>query len=292
MEPFRAVPVRLRNGHRSRRVAILGLQPGGRRRLNRLLDDRGRDVPVPSDGVLLSAKLAEVLDVRPGGAVVAEVLEGERPVRPLPVVALIDDFAGINAYMDLRAANRLLREGDVISGADLSADPAATDALYATLKVMPRVAAVTVKAASLRSFEQTLAENMRMMRTFHLMFASIIAFGVVYNTARISLSERSRELASLRVLGFTRHEISAILLSELAVLTLLAIPLGLAAGYGMAYLVSLALNTETYRFPLVIRAATFGYAAVVTAAAALASGLVVRRRLDRLDLVAVLKSRD
>ena len=144
----------------------------------------------------------------------------------------------------------------------------------------------------MRGFERTIAQNIRMMRTFNLAFSAIIAFGVVYNTARISLSERSRELASLRVLGFTRREISAILLSELATLTLLAIPAGLLLGTAFAAALSASMDTESYRFPLVIRPSTFGYAAAVTAAAALASGLIVRRRLDRLDLVAVLKSRD
>jgi putative ABC transport system permease protein len=292
VEPFRTVPVRLRHGHHSRRLALQGMPPRSSRELSRLLDVNGREVDVPADGVLLSAKLAEVLGVKPGQAVTAEVLEGERPVRELPVVATVDDASGINAYMDLRAANRLMREGDVISGAALSTDPAATDALYAALKQMPRVAGVGVKAASMRSFEQTIAENIRMMRSFNLAFAAIIAFGVVYNTARISLSERSRELASLRVLGFTRREISSILLSELATLTVLAIPLGLLIGTAMAAALSASMDTESYRFPLVIRPATFGYAAVTTAAAALASALIVRRRIDKLDLVAVLKSRD
>jgi len=292
VEPFRSVPVRVRHGHRSRRIAVQGMPPRPQRQLARLIDVRGRETDVPPDGLLISGKLAEVLAVRPGDTVTAEVLEGERPVYDLRVVAVIDDVSGLNGYTTLRAANHIMREGDVISGAALSADRAEVGALHARLKQMPRVASVAVTAASMRSFEQTIAENIRKMRLFNLVFAAVIAFGVVYNTARISLSERSRELASLRVLGFTRREISSILLSELAALTLLAIPVGLAAGWGFSALICLMLDTETYRFPLVITPATYGYAAVVTVVAALASGLVVRRRLDRLDLVAVLKSRD
>jgi putative ABC transport system permease protein len=292
-EPFRAVGVRLRAGHRSRRVGLMGLAPQDDRQLYRLLDDDLRAVELPPDGLLLSAKLAEVLEVRPGGTVTVEVLEGEQPVRQAVVSGLIHEYGGTNAYMGLRALNRLVRESDVISGADLLVDPAAAQRLYSTLKNTPRVASVAVKEASLRSFNETLARNIRLVQVFYAAFAAIIAFGVVYNTARTSLSERARELASLRVLGFTRGEISMIMLSELATLTLLAIPVGLAIGYGLAALLAeVALDTETYRFPLVIRPSTYGYAAAMTAAAALASALVVRRRIDRLDMVSVLKSRD
>ena len=291
-EPSRTVPVRLSHGHRSRRTVIFGLTARRTRELSLLLDLEGREYEVPADGVIVSAKLAEVLGVRPGETVTAEVLEGERRVRELPVVATVNDVSGINAYTELRAANRLAGEGDMITGADLSTDPAASAALYAALKSMPKLSTVSFRGASMRSFERTIAQNVRLIRAFNVTFAAIIAFGVVYNTARISLSERSRELASLRVLGFTRREISSILLSELAALTLLAIPIGLAAGYGLAFLVSLGMETETYRLPLVIDPSTYGSAAVITAAAALASGLLVRRRMDKLDLVAVLKSRD
>jgi putative ABC transport system permease protein len=292
-EPFRAVGVRLRAGHRSRRVAVLGLTPHEDRQLYRLLDQRLRPVELPPDGLLLSDKLAEVLEVRPGDTLTVEVLEGQRTVRDVVVSDLIREYAGTNAYMPLRALNRLVRDGDVISGAELSVDPAASQRLYATLKNTPRVASVAVKEASLHSFQETMARNIRMVQVFYAVFAGIIAFGVIYNTARISLSERARELASLRVLGFTRREIAFIMLLELATLTAAAIPVGLALGYVFAALLAaFALDTETYRFPLVIHRATYAYAALMTAAAALASALIVRRRIDKLDLVAVLKSRD
>jgi putative ABC transport system permease protein len=167
------------------------------------------------------------------------------------------------------------------------------DSLYAELKATPRVAGVTVTKAALESFRQTIAENLLRMQMFIVVFASIIAFGVVYNSARIALSERSRELATLRVLGFTRAEISFILLGELAVLTLVAIPIGLVLGYGLAYLViHFAYDTELFRIPLVVTRFTYGFAATITLITAVLSGLVVRRRLDHLDLVAVLKSRE
>src|SRR5262249_54536890 len=157
-----------------------------------------------------------------------------------------------SAYMELRALNRLMREGRTVTGAFLAVDSRYEEDLHKKLKATPRVAGVTVKKATVKSFWETVAENLMIQRLFNVIFACVIAFGVVDNNARISLSERSRELATLRVIGFTRTEISAILLGELAVLTLAAIPVGLAMGYGFAVLVVWALDTDLYRIPLVI----------------------------------------
>lgn len=289
-EPVRTVPVRMRFEHRSRLLAITGLRPEPH--LFRPLDRSGQPVPLPERGLVLSTTLADVLGVRPGQEVQVEVMEGNRPVRQIPVVALVEDYAGTSAFMQLRALQRLLREEDAISGAFIAVDTQGQDDLYRRLKETPLVAGVTLKRAALQSFQETLAENLLRMRLFNILFASIIAFGVVYNSMRIALSERSRELATLRVIGFTRAEISWLLLGEAALLTLAAIPLGLLLGYGFAALATWTLQTEVQRFPLVVDLSTYGYAALVILVAACISGLVVRRRLDRLDLIAVLKSRE
>jgi putative ABC transport system permease protein len=239
---------------------------------------------------VVSEKLAELLLVKAGDPVTVEVLEGERPSREVVVAGVVRDFSGTAAYMDLRALNLLMREGPVITGAFLRCDPNRTDDLYAKLKSTPRVSSVSSQRAALASFEETVSENLLRMRFFNVLFGSIIAFGVVYNTARITLSEHRRELATLRVIGFTRGEISGILLGEIAVLTLAALPVGMAAGYGFAALATFALETETQRFPLVVSSATFAFAVTVTLLASVFSGLVVRRRLDELDLVSVLKA--
>jgi putative ABC transport system permease protein len=287
-EAFRAVSVRLRSGPWWRRTGITGLPPGPV--LQRLLDERGGPAPLPEEGLVLSGALAQALHVGVGDSLTVEVLEGERPTRRVQVTAIVSSYTGMAAYMDLRALHRLLHEGDALSGVNLAVDAAHADELYRRLKAMPHVAGVAVKEATVVSFQKTLAENLLRIRTLNVTFAIVIAFGVVYNTARVSLSERGRELATLRVLGFTRAEISFILLGELAILTLAAIPLGLVLGRGFAALVTTALATETYRIPLVIRTPTYAFAATVVLTAALLSGLVVRRRLDRLDLVAVLKA--
>ncbi len=286
-EEFRAVAARIRAGARSRLQGVTGLVPSPR--LNRVVDDRGRAVPIPEEGLLLSDILARLLGVRAGDRVVLEVLEGQRPVVEVPVSAVVTTYVGTAAYMDARALHRLLGEGAVISGAFLGVDAGAAPGLYTELKRTPGVASVTGKRAALDSFQETIAENILRMRLFNVMFATVIAFGVIYNSARIALAEREHELATLRILGFTRREVSGVLLGELAVLTLVAIPPGMLLGRGLAAIVVAALGGETVRIPLVVLPGTYAFAVTVILGAAFVSGMVVRRRLDHLDLIAVLK---
>ncbi len=289
-DPFRTVPVRLRFGHRSRRQAIVGLPSN--MRLQQLLDENLRTVNLPAEGMVMSSKVAEILGCQAGDTVTVEVLEGERSVRQVPVVALVKEFIGSSTYMNLAALNRLMDEGQSVSGAYLALDDRYRDAVYYELKQTPQVASVTAKQVSLDAFRKILADNLLRMMMVNFIFSTVIAFGVVYNSAMISVSERGRELASLRVLGLTRGEISYVLLGELALLTLAAIPLGLLLGYTLSWLLSLTLDTELYRIPLVIENWTFARAAATVLVASLVSGLFVRRKLDQLDLVAVLKSRE
>jgi putative ABC transport system permease protein len=290
-EPFRAVTTRLRRGQHVRRVEILGILPDAE--LHRLMDIHCRTVALPGDGLVLSEKLGEVLGVSVGDTLRVEVLEGKRPEVDLPVVGLVTDFAGTAAYMRRDAMNRMMQEGDVVSGAFVAAAGDMQQLLYAELKEAPRVASVLIKGAAIRSFRETVAESILRMRSVIILFASVIAVGVVFNSARISLAERSRELATLRVIGFTRAEISFLLLGELMLLTAAAIPTGLVTGYWLAaFVIYFSYDTELFRMPLVIDRATYGFAATVTLAAVLGSALIVNRLLDRLDLVAVLKSKE
>lgn len=289
-EPTRAVPVRLRAGHRSRQTAVMGVLPGAS--LQRVVDIQGRPIQLPSEGLVLSSKLASLIGVGVGDLVTLEVLEGRRPVRRVPVAALVDEFIGTSVYMNLDALHRLLGEGGTLSGAVMSIDEAGADTLYRRLKATPAVAGVALKRAAIENFRKTIAENIGLMTTFNLLFSCIIAFGVIYNGARISLSERGRDLASLRVMGFTRQEISLILLGELAVLTAVATPLGLVLGRALAGLTAAIYDNELFRLPVVVASRTYALATLTVLAASLVSGLVVRRRLDHLDLVAVLKTRE
>ncbi len=290
VEPMRSVPVRLRSGPRSRSLALTGLPPASQ--LNRVVDRREGIVTLPADGLVLSRMLGRILAVTPGDTVQVEVLEGRRPIRDVAVAALVDDSMGLQAYIRIDAIGRLLREGPTVSGMVLTMDPKASDAFYDAVKLMPAVAGVAMREVMLRNFRNTMAETMNVSIAVNVMFAVVIAFGVVYNAARVALSERSRELASLRVLGFTRAEISLILLGELALLTALALPVGTIVGYGLGRLIVAGFNNEIYRMSFVVSASTVASACLTVIAAAAVSGLMVRRQLDRLDLIGVLKVRE
>lgn len=290
VEPLRSVPARLRAAHHSRRIAVLGLEQDGE--LRRLVGADFGVTPLPPEGVVLTAKLAEILGVVPGDSVTIEVLEGARPVRRMPVVGTVDELIGLSAYMDAGALQRLLREGATRSGALLRVDPAFAPSLYSRLKRLPGVGGVASRDAALASFEATLARSIGLMTTILIGFAGALAVAMVYNAARIALSERGRELASLRVLGFTRGEITALLLGEQALLALAGIIVGLGIGYGLCAVLSRLYQWELFRIPLVVSGGTYAFAVAVIAVAALVSGLLVRRRLNRLDLVAVLKTRE
>ena len=290
VEPYREVPVRLRLGHRSRLVSILGLGQGGE--LRRPVDQQLRPVDPPPDGLVLNAKLAEILGAKPGDVITVEVLEGARPVRSVPLVSLADEPVGLGAYMQADALHRLMREGNTISGAYLKVDPSVASSLYSFLKRTPSISGVAVREAMLASFWKSFGESIWVSTAFVVGFACVIAFGIVYNGTRIALSERGQELATLRVLGYTRAEAAGILLGEQALLTAIAIPIGFVLGYGLSAMLAHFFSRDLFRLPLVVNAATYAYAAVVVASAGLFSGLMVAQRIRHMDLTEVLKSRE
>ncbi len=290
VEVFRMLPVKLRHEHRSHRTAIFGFDPQGD--LRRLLNTELEFVKLPREGIVMTDFLGQMLGVKAGDTLSVEIMEGNRPVKRLPVVALVKEYLGTRAYMDIEALNRLMKEGRAISGAYLAVDSSAIAAIFAKLKQIPRVASTLQRQVEIDNFNRTMDQTMIFITTVATVFAVIISFGVVYNSARIELTERGRELASLRVLGMTRAEISYILLGELALLTLVAIPLGLAIGYGLCYSIAAGLQSELYRVPVIIQSSTYAFAATVVLVSSLLSGLLVRRQLDKLDLIGVLKTKE
>jgi putative ABC transport system permease protein len=289
-ETFRAVPAKLHFEHRTYKIGLTGLEAEGE--LRRLIDKNLHTVNLPASGVMLTTKLGEILGVRSGDLITVEVLEGARPTRTVSVAGFVDELIGVAAYIDINALNRLMSESRIVSGAYLAADALQIDKLYALLKKTPAVTGVSIRRMAIARFQETIAGSLGIFTLVIVIFASIIAFGVVYNAARIALSERSRELATLRVIGFTQPEIAVILLGEQALLTIIALPLGFAIGFGLCALMSLGYNSELYRLPLIVTKGSYGFAFVVVTIAAIVSGAIVRRQLVKLDLVAVLKMRE
>jgi putative ABC transport system permease protein len=288
LEPSRSAAVRISFAGRSRQIALRSLIPGGRH--SRAVDRFGHEISPPDHGIIVSAKLADVLGAKVGDTLTLEALEGRRRVLEVPLAATAEDFTGIAAYMELHAINRFLGEGDVINGASIGLDMSKRADFLAALKQIPRVSSVVIKDSLRRSFRETTAKSMGLIQTIYLTFGVIVAFGVIYNNVRISLAERARELATLRVIGMTQREVGAVLVVELVILSVLAVPAGLLLGTGLTTVIVGAVNTETIRLPLVFTSYTYAFAVGTVTLAATLSTLVVLRKLKHLDLIASLKA--
>jgi putative ABC transport system permease protein len=289
-EPVRAAQAELHSGNNSRRLRIVGIP--AKTLLNRVIDAQNIQLVMPARGIVLSVKLAEVLTVKPGDNLNVRILDGRRPEFVVPVVALSEDFAGTAAYMEIDALNRLLGEGDRISGAYLTIAAGSWLEFLRAVKETPRTGGIVIKNAIREGFRKTTAESIGLIQKIYLTFATVVAFGIVYNSARISLSERQRELATLRVLGFTQREVGSVLIGELVILTLLALPFGLLIGSGLAAAILQTVNTEFVRLPLILTPANYAFAVLVVAVASLLSATLACRRLNQLDLVGALKAYD
>jgi putative ABC transport system permease protein len=289
-EGQRVVPARLRFEQRSYRGSLQGLDPDGA--LRRVLNADLQPVRIPENGVVLTDFLAELLGIRPGQMLTVEVLEGRRPVFRVPVAGLTSEYLGVSAYVQRATLNRLLQEDDAINSINLAVDAAHSARVFAALDDMPRVSGLVVRETAIRSFHRTMEETILFFTSVTALLGSAIAFGVVYNSARIALSERDRELASLRVLGFTRGEVGYILLGELGLSVLLALPLGFLFGYALCSYLSHSFRSDLYRVPLVVELDTLAFSASVVLVSALVSGWLLWRKLDRLDLIGVLKTRE
>jgi putative ABC transport system permease protein len=289
-EPYRSVAVQLRAAQYSYRTAILGLPH--RLGLRRTLNDAQRPIDLPPAGLLLSNRLAERLHVRPGDSLRVEALEGNRVQHDIRIEGVVKDLFAQVAYMDLPSLSRLLDEPESMSAMDLRLDATQGAALFARIKQTPGVATLSIKTNSLQSFRETSARNVLVFTSIFTLFAATIAVGVVYNGARIALAERAWELASLRVLGFSRAEVSTFLLGELALEVAVGIPLGLWLGYGLASFLAGQMHSDTFVIPVIIAPKTYVLAAGAVLASGLLSALIVRRRIDALDLVGALKTRE
>jgi len=289
-EGMRSVATRMSFGDREERKLLQGVPR--KQELHLVFDSEGRAVDLPPDGLVISTMLGELLGAGVGDVIRIEVLEGRRPVRDVPVVGMFDTYIGAPAYMGIEAVNRLMREAPMVTSVHLRTDYLERPALFEALKQIPFVSSVNIKEAAIQTFHDTMAESILIFISFFVIFSCTLAIGVTYNAGRITLSERGRELATLRVLGFTRAEISYILLGEIGVLTLVAMPMGCAIGYALTWLISDAFKTELFRVPFAILPDTYGISILVVLAATVTSAFVVRRRIQHLDLIAVLKTRE
>lgn len=290
VETYRMTAARLNSMQHEEEIAVQGLDLNSKMR--RIINADGQEIPVSDSGIIISALLAKRLKVNSGDVLNVEWLEGKRRESRVPISGIVEDFIGVSAFMSKRSLKESSGDSWVVSGAFLKVEESRRNDLYAQLKQVPGIAGVSSPELMLKTFNEELAKTIHITTSFLLGFAYIIAVGVIYNGARISLSERGRELASLRVMGFHRNEVATLLLGEQALVTLLGIPLGCWIGYGLSKLIADAIETDAYRIPFIADPKTYVLAGVIIMLAASASGLAVRRRLDKFDLVEVLKSRE
>jgi len=289
-EPYRTEPVRVRWRGRTEDTALMGFRADAQ--LMRLVDETRGPVPLPPHGVVLSSLLAQAVGARVGDRIALEFRLWSQVHTELEVVDIVHTQFGKLVYMNLDTLNRVARDGDGVADAALRVDLQAMAAFWAAVKAAPGINAVFDKASTLANFNKTTSRNMGVFSGILTLFAVAMAVGIIYNAARISLSERAWELASLRVLGMTRAEVSVLLLAELGAELLLALPLGALAGWGLATLMMQLMASDSIDFAVVIEPSTYATAALIVLGAGLASALLVRRQIDRLDLVAVLKVRE
>jgi len=290
VEPFRNVPAVLRNGLHTYRGAISAMVSAPR--LNRAVDDNMKPIFIRDDGVILAKPLADTLHIQPGETLTIEVREGRRPVLEVPVVGIAQTLLGSPAYMEIGALNRALKEPNRVTGAYLRIDSDRADPLYRAIKNMPSVAGVSLKNEAREAFKKVLDTGAGAIRYVMAAIAGVITFGIIYNSARIAFQERARDLASLRVIGFTKGEAAFVLLGELAVITLFALPVGSWLGYYLAQAISAGFSTDLYQVPAMVAPESYGTAALAVLIAAVISGGLVKRDIDRIDLMSALKTRE
>jgi putative ABC transport system permease protein len=290
VEPQQFHAATLRNGPREKRVSLEARPPDAT--LSRVIGADGEVITAPPGGILLSERLAEYLEVGVGDMVEVAFMTGLRETHALAVTGLVEQYLGLGAYADIDFLDAQFRRAPQMSTVNVLIDEARLPDLHAALQETPALAGLISMTDNRRAFEETISQNVSVVNSIYAAIAILITVGVAYNGARIQLSERARELASLRILGFSRGEVSSVLVGETMLLAILAQPLGWILGYWIARALSNSFSSDLYAVPLVLEPAIFARASLVVLAASLASVLVVRRRIDRMDLVAVMKTRE
>jgi putative ABC transport system permease protein len=290
VEPLRSSEVIFEAGSRRQRNSLIGVPEGAS--LNRVLDEHMQAVQPRADGLTLSHIIAGKLGVGLGDTVRVQATDGHRATAMLPVVAIVKPYRAASAYLELDALGRVLREPNRVTAAYLLLDSAQREAFGARAKELPTIMSVSFLDHARDSMRKLLEQGSGFFAAMFIVFSSLMAAGVAFSSARVTLAEQERDLATLRVLGFGRGEASYVLLAELGALLLLALPLGVVLGNALSRWLMSQFQTELFTFPYVTSAAAYGQSALFVAVAVMAAALMVRRGVDRLDLVGVLKSRD
>ncbi len=286
-----AVPCDLRRGGVSKRTAVTGLTQA--HRLTTPLDKDGKPIRIPEQGLLLTKKLAEILDVQPGDTLHLRPLIGERREIEAPVVATYQTYMGLSAYADIGYLSRLLGEESAANTMLLRQQPGSDmEPFYAAIAKRPAVVGFAERERALNQVEEEFGQMMNVSLFIMVFIAGCVAFGSVFNSALVSLSERQREVGTLRVLGYTPLHVAEIFSGESFMLNFIGIVFGMGLGVALAYGLSVAYNTELYRFPTVVYPQRVVEAALIMAFFITAAQLVILRMIRKLDWLEVLKVKE
>jgi len=289
-EPQQFHAATLRHGPREKRISIEARPPAAE--LSRVIGADGLPIDPPPGGILLSDRLAAQLDVGVGGEIEVDFLTGRRETLTMTVAGIVEQYFGLGAYVEIGYLDSRFRRGPQVSVGNVLLDEADLPALHAALQDTPVLSGLILMNENRQAFEDTISQNVIVVNAVYASIAILITVGVAYNGARIQLSERARELASLRILGFSRWEVSTVLVGEIMLLALIAQPIGWALGAWIAHALASGFTSDLYAIPLVLKPASFAWASLVVLTASLVSVMLVRRRIDRMDLVAVMKTRE
>lgn len=290
VEGSRGVAATLMVGHRSQRVQLRGLEPDAQQQ--RLLDLDGRVVPLSDEGLVLTDRLAHKLGLRPGDEVLLRLVEAPQPWVRMTVTHLVAETMGLSATTTRAMLNRLMQESDRYNAFSLQVPSSGLDDVLQALATLPAVGGAFSKAHMLRNMQAITARNIRIISSIMTGFALVLALGVVYNIARVALAERAWELASLRVLGFSKTEVARLMVGEQALLLFMSLPLGAALGWLLVWGLSVGLRSDQFQFPVVVWPRTYALGALSVSVASLGTSMLVWRRIQQLDMVAALKARE
>jgi len=289
-EGYRLVPIRIRSGTLTKEILLQGIPKGAE--LRRLISEGEKILTPPDTGILLNLQVAQKFGISTGQEIQLEILEGNRKKVKVIVEGTVSEILGQGAYMEKSAVNKLLGEGNSLNLLVLRTDANEEISLLRKLKSIPKIAGVTTRAGTLKVFHEMTARSMLATTLILMIFACVIAVGVVYNTAMIALSERAFELGSLRILGFNKREVFSILAGELTVETLVALPIGCLTGYWFAYMMFTSVETEGFNVPLNISLTTYGIALLTTIFTSLISFIILYFKIKSMDLISILKVRE
>ncbi len=288
VEPIAEYPFRLKNGWREKNTMIMGIERNSR--VYHLSGLNGGRIDVPREGILLTEGLAESLGVKRGDMLTIEALNKPGIERQVTVKGLVEEYMGGSGFMELDVLNGVLQEGSTINNALINLRYNSGN-FVRDIEGMAYVQSVREPDDMVKQYN----EYMGLMYAYIgviITLSCIMGFAIIYNTTTISIMERKRELASLRIMGFTNKKVSELIFNENTAVSVMGLIVGMPLGRFMGVQMLNYVPEDMMSLPLVIFPKTYVLAAVTVALFVILAQMANMRRISRMDLVEVMKSRE